>query len=448
MKTLLLNLGNSDLLLDGEYTTQTSCKDKRQQLMEAKDNELVDFVSRLKFPLLEQVLNKYGEFDVVIAFASDQSAKTDLGHKFLEKDTLEMGLLLQELHRRKVEPFASKIGKVDIEKVSNPADFDKMMSYFSDKLPTIIPENDEDSQFFICITGGTPASTLSLLHSAMSCEKIKGYRQFINLSKTAEPEIIRGQKMINRQSLLDKICHLLDTYDYDGVHGVIQATNTISMPVQQFLQTLLQRYNFNFKKALDLCSRDLQIELGEVVPEIRSELNALKTAQDNTETLPYQDIGILLNEIYWNMKIRFDTGDLLGFLSRFYLLNEKIIMAEGCRNFGCSLNELNKVMFGSEKRYPNRKTVRDYLIQKRLLPSLSVDWLKEAESLIDIRHGIVHGRLISGIDARYIKRSWNSGNSCLFAETKKVVCQYSGDYVDNPFDMYGRRIKEWMQEFI
>jgi hypothetical protein len=455
MKVLFANLGTSDVKVKGE-----GLEDQRDgaikllnDLREVADEK--DFVAAvaedIQLPLLEAAIEKCGGvIDLLVIFVTDQPRS--VGEKIWKKDTVETGKLVKFLYENNIGRFSEKVRQIEQKIISGqPNLYDEMLRLYPgmlNELGNIMAQmgGRKADEVYISITAGTPACNLALLYASVNAITIPGFKRYLYTSeREGRADFLQMQTMISRLELLNLVDRLLDRWDYDGVMKLVEASSDRSSShLINMLKALESRLNFRFEDIDTDLRGSISSYEGEIFQQLMSEVTTIKEAADLVDTeQQLSHSGPLYNEIFWNMAIRYEVGNFLDFIGRFYRLIEGLLRFEACRVNKCSIVGLKNVI-GINTEKPTRGDLHEYIKRPDANANpVLVKWCAKTDDLVKARHGITHGML--GLSRRRIEKLWKGD---ILSDTRKMLEQYFGMNFINPFDKYNEWLKEYCRDVL
>ncbi|HCX78374.1 MAG TPA: hypothetical protein DG577_03070 [Firmicutes bacterium] len=445
MRVLIANLGNSDVYVKGRKLT--SQREEAKQLLQdfidvADDAKLVAEVAHdIDLPLLEAALEKCGEpVDLLVAFVTDQPSS--VGEKIWPRDTIEVGRLVKYLYEKNIGKFAQKVKRVKIKIIQRPPNiYDDMMHVYPDMLKELeliegIKDADAKNEVFISFTGGTPACNIALLYSSINAMSVPGYKRYLYTSESnGKAEFMHTQTMIGRIEILKFIEGLITRWDYDGVIQLLDNSFSHDKHLLNLLKALESRLNFRFEDIDTDIRGSLPNYEGNIFKELMEERDVLINAIDTVDTSAPVHPEQLFNELYWSMRVRYEIGNYVDFISRFFRLVEGLLRLEACRINSCSVAEL-KNLVDIQTDQPGRLCLHHHILRnkKKANPDL-VNWAIKANEIINLRHDTIHD--MKGLSKRSISKEWGGD---ILADTEEMLEKYFDMKLINPFEKYN----EWV----
>lgn len=455
MRILIANLGTSDVYNKGKRVAEKQkefMKKQLKDLTDVADKALTDAVAEdISLPLIEAALGKCGgKIDLFVAFVTDQPASVD--QSLRDKDTIEVGRLVKYLYENNVGKFAGKVQEVRLEVISEsqPNLYDEMLKLYPGRLNEIgeaVKEltSDSENEIFISVTAGTPACNLALLFASINALSIPGVKRYLYTSeRNKEAEYLQAQTMIGRIEILNFIDRLIGRWDYDGVAKLVESTpGRSNKHLINMLAALESRLNFKFEDVDTKIGRSIFSYEGDIFKQLMEEVNTILEATKTIYTDKPVSSDRLFNELYWNMAIRYEIGNYLDFIGRFYLVVEDMQKLEACRINKCSVTGLKNGLDILTDQ-PSRKCLYDHIVRNRAKarPELLL-WLKKANALIELRHKITHN--MQGLSRREMRKQWDGD---VLRDTREMLESYFGIEMVNPYTKYNDWLEKYCREVL
>lgn len=446
MRVLIANLGNSDVVVKGEKLKNQRAEAKQllQDFLDVADDvKLVEGVAQdIDLPLLESSLEKCGEpIDLLVAFVTDQP--TSVGEKIWIRDTVEVGKLVKHLYENNIGKYAQKVKRVELKIVQRPPNiYDGMMQVYPTMLKELeliegIKDADGKNELFISVTAGTPACNMALLYSSINSLSVPGYKRYLYTSESdGKAEFMHAQTMIGRIEILKFIERLIARWDYDGVIKLLD-TVVKEKHLNNMLKALESRMNFRFEDIDTDLRGSLQNYEGNIFQQLMEETEAIIGAIGTVETSASVRPELLFNELYWNMRIKYEIGNYVDFIARFYRLAEGLLRFEACRINNCSVAELKKLA-DIQTDKPSRGCLYQHILRNKKSSSQDlVNWLTKTEEIIQLRHQSIIAHDMKGLSKRSISKYWGGD---ILADTGEMLEKYLKIKLVNPFTKYN----EWV----
>lgn len=318
MKTVLIcNIGGSDVCLDGKPPPKESMRAKGEELL--KDYQ--HYRHRITTPLVDQAIQHVsevlcaGKIDRLALVVSDQA---DPAHR--ESDTVYCGEVIkaraEDLHRGKVEKAIVARMREDV----NPADYDDTLKWFSDWLARERKLQTEDTDWFLLLSGGTPAMNNALLLRGV--DTFEARATCLYLPRGAEtPLTLRIGATLRVRSVCESVRAAVRSYAYGAALSLAEAQSDLFPDRNRFtvLTSLLaygrSRYAFDFEAARRSLTQAVTPSSG----AMRTEINT------HCEDLAVRDTHWLLRETLFAAEARFQAEGWTDFLGHIFKFQEGML---------------------------------------------------------------------------------------------------------------------------
>lgn len=458
---LLTNIGTSDLKFEGDFLGMEQ-RAKAEEILEGLQEDFELYRSELEFPILEPIIDELKKIDLLILFATDQHQGIT-EERFWKRDTINVAKVIKTVFEKDPD-FQSKLYNVEIVPVINsPNDYDQMFreyqEFFKDQVAKVLRraglKNPDES--FISITGGTPACNLALMYAGMHDNSL-GFKQFVYRSESEKEKpvkLLELGKAIQRQRIVQLADHFLRLYNYEGLAEFVRGFSRNDNQLQLFLTALNYRKNFRFQEALNLLNEILKKAEGETRRVFRVVKEEIKMVQAGINQLNKDfsgdrftpEVRAVLAELFWNAKICYDTGDYVGFLGRFFRLQESLLRLAVESKLGISTAKWNReklmrkiqvdetlLKYLKENKVDLNRELNRYMCYHLVSYFLDeedrfVKWLEKGgvgatgEKLVDLRNRCILGHEFEGVNEEIIKKRWQ-GN--ILKETENLLKDYFG----------------------
>jgi len=326
---VLCNVGNRDLMLEGEAKAPSPAREAGRRLLEQYDA----VAPRLAFPIIEPCLryiiaqhppsdDESSGIDRLVLFGTDQP---DLEYR--PADTLHFAELAV---RRVPDLLGDQVRSIERQLIRgiNPALYDEAFEKF-DELLAQLP-HAEVEVCYVIIAGGIPACNAALL--------LQGVRHYgdrlrvVYLPQGGEPQELRaGQQVINAFREAAAIEHL-ERLDFANALPRLERLGA-GPGLGGLVAYAAQRLAFDFRSAqatLLGALKDGDRLVREFIQErLRHELDDLLETDDGLKRLM-----ALLRELYWNAVITYRHCRYADFLGRVYRFQEAVLRYLVERIFG------------------------------------------------------------------------------------------------------------------
>lgn len=427
MKAVLFaNIGNRDLGKNGVsiYNLGDNIYEESKRLFERKGYPGLDAI------LLEPVMNYIkGSVEGVYLFGTEQM-------EIHPQDTYYVASIVRAILTGKYELDDKKSRVVQI--TSDPSDRDEMYNFYEKFFDGIRGEGFA----FVSLTGGSPAQNEALLFNSIA--KFKSNVQGIYLSRGAkEVKTLDISGRIYKKGLKEQVDAFKERFLYEGAIELVERYG-----LDEDLDLLrAKKYEmlFDFETALRYYEKARRKYSGERRIEIEAEierLNRLKGGLSDKERFSeeyFLTYIALLEELYKNMKIKWEQGAYIDFLGRLFRFEEAVwrfvfeketkVTTErksgeyqDFHRFVSSDKELSKFLneegIKEDKLEPNRKVLRkivEFWVRKRGIKELGrifrfFEEINTSEgnslSLADLRNKSILAHDFKGISREEMERKY------------------------------------------
>ncbi|MTI96664.1 MAG: hypothetical protein FH749_14515 [Firmicutes bacterium] len=456
MKVLVANTGTNDLKYDSKKLSRTREDAKKilEDLQGVIGDELLlnSEANSIDLPILLPAINSFlllepasGPIDVLFLIVTNQDEMVD--KKFRSKDTIYVGKIIKFLLENNVDKFANKVKMVRLLYLNkNPNILDDTFNYYRDfvkKIGDYLGSNRPTT--WVMLTGGTQACNFALLDASINSSHLMGYKQYIYVNELTEEVVFletQNQLLLNRVKETFDI--FLERWDY---HAAMQLSKRLTFEdkiVTNFLQVLGLRLNFRFEEALSVIEEMLVRANGNPRMVIEKLEFEIKNLHDSIGKALKSKSGLasaehIINELYWNMHIQYQTGRYVDFLGRFYRLSEFLMQLEIAKMEGCGLNALRKKLKPGGG-HVSRKDMLDYLKDNSIRKTFCM-WLENGNELCKHRNNSILGHSFQGGSPQNLNELW--GGKDLFDDTVHVLgTEFNVIIGNNPYEAYKYWIKE------
>lgn len=304
---LLVNIGNRDLLLEGQEIRPARTKGK-----EILD-DFATYRANLSLPILSPVIqaiqaeNPRVQIDLVL-FCTDQERVQE---KFRENDTLYFGGCIREFLKGQ-----KPVSKVFVRTIpSNPTLYDSMFSFFEEQLVRRKSIFQTYEKVFVSLAGGIPACNMALCFQAVRAFEERCVPLY-PVEGRDQPVPLQIGKQLLESSKREIIRQQLRDYEYAVAASLL---DSLGMNVQATLARLvLYRLNFDFEKAQEMAAKLVALDLGTVRSYALSVESEIRSLRD-------KHLRHLILELYHNAAVKFQKGEYLDFLGRLFRFQEAVL---------------------------------------------------------------------------------------------------------------------------
>ncbi len=314
---VLCNVGNRDLVLDGEASSPHPARVEGRRFLERYDDVAPDLTFPIITPCLRYVSARHpAGIDRLILFGTDQPDPD-----YRARDTLHFAGLAARRLPAALGPTLKEAGWRPIAGI-NPALYDEAFEAFEafDGLLDDVPDDDVDV-CYVAIAGGIPACNTALL--------LQGVRHFgdrlrvVYLPHQGEPQELRaGQQVMGAFREAAALEHLARC---DFANALPRLEGLGAGPgVTGLVGYAAQRLAFDFRSAQSTLLRALRDGRRPVRDFIKDHLrHDLDTLLD--EPSGPRRLKALLRELYWNAAITYRHRRYADFLGRVYRFQEAVL---------------------------------------------------------------------------------------------------------------------------
>lgn len=430
MKNILIaNIGNSDLGKDNKPFF-----DLRKNEIYTKSKEMLknrDFVGLepiILKPIIEKIKEK-GDLAKIYLFATKQEPPHS-------QDTIYIAQIIKELLKNE---------DIEIIKITdNPSDYDSMFKNYEYELNKIKDLVDNN---YISITGGAPAENMSLLIKGLLKfgNKIRVVYKPGNSNETNEFKIGEtiGKILLEREMKTLEKKHL-----YMAAANIGEKCDLLTPSEIKRFKAKEYRLLFDFNKSLKLLNEIKDGFAGEEKDGIIKEIEILESFKETKGTELNDEYFArclnLINELYKNMKIKWEQGAYVDFVGRLFRFEEAVLRFIFEKEFKVNTEENENGKFPDfikciednsklkeflnqakiEYEHPSRRTL--YMVlnfyKKENAGREDIkeiqEIIKKIEKLADIRNKSILAHGFNGISETTIKEKYPKG---LMEDLKNIV---------------------------
>jgi len=317
---LLANIGNSDLGKNDKSIFEL----RRNEIYEEskklfQSGEYLNLDAILLEPAIKKIMSNYNLTKIHL-FATEQ-------HPPHSQDTIYMAYIVKDILKEK---FSFEHEDIEIAKITkNPANFDIMIDFYEHEIEKIT--NDTDL-VYISISGGTPAQNMALLLDSLLKfgSKVQVIYKPMGSKEARELEI--GRKI--NQILLSRELRALESKHLYGAAADLAEKYDLLKPSEvKYLRAKNMRTLFDFNGTINIL-RDIKDSFsGERRNEIITLLKNLESLENATEKIKAAKMDdeyfnvhkLLIRELYYNIRIKWEQGDYADFLGRLYRFEEAVL---------------------------------------------------------------------------------------------------------------------------
>jgi len=317
MTTLLLcNIGNSDLLADGNSQAPRPARTAGQVLWNSYGEHR--FELPIIRPYLEYFQRKHIPIDRCILFDTDQrdtpatNQADRFGVKLRDKDTLWFGAIIERMLREQWSEDIHTVERRTITRI-NPSLYDEAIDEYGRQLSEI--DDGTVTKCYLLTAGGIQACNTALLLKAIS--RFGELCEALYQPEGGEPYKLRVGQQVLATFKQATVIELLNKHDFAGALTLFPANAAPGL--RELVQYARDREAFDFEQA------EISLEQAEKVAssEIREFVRGLQTSLDNL--LGRANIGALLQELHTNATIAYRNGRYTDFLGRMFRFQESAL---------------------------------------------------------------------------------------------------------------------------
>lgn len=216
---------------------------------------------------------------------------------------------------------------IKIETVKkDPSNYDEMYKFYSNFLDMNAFENV--GEVFVSATGGAPAQNFSLIIN--SVYKLKNKVSVVYLPRySTEPIILRIGHEIAKSLMLERFEELKSRHMFRLASEIAEKYALIPVTEIKYIHALSCKNNFDFESSIkllmeikDYMPSDRKLEIEVFVKKMQ-----LLTREEIEELSPeyFERYIIQLEELYENMKVKWENGEYVDFLGRLFRFQESAL---------------------------------------------------------------------------------------------------------------------------
>jgi hypothetical protein len=319
---LLVNVGNRDLLLDGQEIRPA--RERGLELLERFDQHRERLTMPIITPLLDYFEHKGEALARVVLFATDQAEEAE--PQFRSTDTLHFAEIVRRLIQARTKGRLEVV--LRLLRDLNPSQYDETYAFYQRDLRGR-KMTDGINRWYVAASGGTPAMNQGLLLAAI--ERFGDFCQVLYLRQGAplpEPLDLGGRI---RQSIFRQLaCGYLDRYDFPAARMALER-----LPGRELEARLADygaaRLNFDHQGAWQIADAVHARAQGKerlFVQTLRAEARALRDG----------DASLLLAELYHKARVCYQNGAYKEFLVFLFTLDEYVLQEVIRRELGIDMS--------------------------------------------------------------------------------------------------------------
>lgn len=278
------------------------------------------------------VLQTADTIERVQLFVSDQPAPPVTLERHWERDTIELGKLLQRLLQ---EQFGERLQRIECEPMRfNPSDYNRTLPFFAERLPLLIPPDGVDA-VYVAPVGGTDASNVGLTINAVRTYREKC--QFIYVPERGSVQVLRlHEELLGDYARQEAKAHLA-RHNYAALRETLKQAH-LGKPWHQHLCDYADhRMRFDFQRAEEALQAaigaaeggEIRLKLARLQetlqPFLREQAPPTSASDEATWTRWFELQRQLLSELFFNLQLKAERGEWVDFLGRLFRLYEAVL---------------------------------------------------------------------------------------------------------------------------
>ena len=437
----LKNVGTSDVRVRSWNVTKCA-REMGERIWQAFDK----LKEEIELPLMEPTFDELRQcgidkIDCMVLFVTNQEDGNP-------QDTIYYGKIINRL--LKGEGWAKtkwgiEIGDVILKEIrDNPADYGKMMEWFKQHLQRYSGEMAGDVRVIVELTGGTPATCMALLFYSVYfmgelVEAVYVYRRD-DVGRALCMPI--GKEL--HKALLVKMClALLENYNFAGVRDMCEKMGDEAG--EKFAEYLWRRSMLDVKGGRDAIEGWMRAGYrSEREFEVIEELENIGTTSGR------------VRELYWNMWVQMQRGELTEWLERFmsirdvfyqwYFEKEYNLKADGdwrdvWREFVESRGLIERAHAAEEEIRVEEPTSKSYeFVLKELGREEILSYWRKYEKVFGLRNKWVHEG--KGVSERAIREGCGMNVREIMDDLREFIEKCGIELGDNPWEKDTKILKE------
>jgi len=462
---LVVTVGTRDLFLDGK---PISCpRIEGEEIL----NSFKTYQQRLSYPIIRPVLEYLFQIknceviDRLVLICTDQPESTD--EKYRNQDTIAFAYILQRLIAKE---WGKKIPDIQIFKISsNPTLLDEMYEFFEMQIPCNKKFQLEDLETcYIETSGGVPAVNTALLFQAIRYFKEKCCPLYVS-EKTGNVIPLNIGSQLLEDYKKEIIKKFLEEYEYASISKILEREKTLQSSLYFLAEYARLRLYFDFEGARKAVQYGLQN-----AKKIGREI--FEQAVLDIEKISQKDPLTLLEELYWNLWIKYHCREYVDFLGRLYRLQDALLRTavekwlgldmtydQATQSYKTFVESLERpeysVLYEYLKTYegPNKKPLVLYWVDIPVLTACLqflaekrgdenakslLELNEKIKPLIQLRHQTILAHGFTGVSEARIREKYPGD---LLSEIKTLMNKiWNIKLEENPFD----RINSWFDQLL
>jgi hypothetical protein len=412
-------------------------------------------IDNINFPIIESIHKLLeSKNDTPEAYVMFYTQQND--HSFSKTDTLPAFKVIKKCIENGLF-FDGHCPKVIGYPITNmPYSYDAMLDFYQEKIKRLLNDLEIDKkqslpQFYISVTGGTPACNFALIHAVHGHKELRDLKHFIYSPRptTGQPqpqaEEINVDTFLSEREVLITVEELINHYHYGQAKMLVYNLGLLGdnqRHILIFLDCLLLRRNQLYQRTiekLNLIPKDSEITHQRFIAEMMFETQSLANGSkfiksNNNRNINHRDVKKLLVEQYWKLVSLYQMEQYNEWVTQLITFNENLLKLKTMgllldefhveeysdENFRAVLNKvqneelsfINDPFYKGKNKYPHKKTYQLFI--KHLNPDSYLasgsEWVQNIEKLNGTRNEIVHslgGLQKEDIEKCFPKAKWD-----------------------------------------
>lgn len=321
---VVANVGSRDVRYRDE--TIEPARSRGKELLERFEETGPELSFPIIIPALEYILKYEGGIGLLLLCYTDQEPETAGSHR--ESDTVHFARLIKKGFDSNVKALSGikRPARVDIRKIDcNPSQYDACFDFYRKSFQHLAEKYFQPSQTrcYVLPVGGTPACATGLLLASIAVYRGNALQVYVPPGGCAL-EVSFGKKVL-QEYLAERADSLLQSYQFHALSEMFTSDGLDDLICMCVASSAAARLQFDFeaaRSALRPVEQTPDTRGKDYLPCLINDLDKLM----NKERV----IGEQLKELYWQMKLKLECGELGDFLSRWYRFSEATII-HACR---------------------------------------------------------------------------------------------------------------------
>jgi hypothetical protein len=354
---LIANIGNSDLGTGEQSYFGRGIYNIYEESKKFYDDKNFKFDAILLESMIRELIKEY-EIEKIFLLATEQLP-------IHQQDTIYIARIIKEILDIKFE-----IKQIEIIPIhENPSDYDEMFNLYEREIRKISPDADV---IHISITGGTPAQNMALL--TRSLMKYGQMVQIIYKPKgLKETKRLKIGEEITRILLSERLNALIERHLYGAAAELAEESNILSQKKVHKLRAQEHRGLFDFEECVEDMKKVFVATSGEEKAKVKKEMDEMERLKDGLKgkNLLSEEYFLtykaLINELYTNMKQKWEQGAYADFLGRLFRFEEAVLRYVFEREFKVNTEKEEKGEFLEFQRFvKSNNKLTDFLNQSKI----------------------------------------------------------------------------------